>query len=206
MADRSFLVNRRFLLHARVEKTQLRAGFRSGGMRASVRKLCAMPTREHPTQPSLLDRLYQAAYFVAYRMVRAYWRVRHPTTKGALVAIWSRGEVLLVKNSYVPYYSAPGGYVRPQESGREAALRELVEEVGVSARAEDLTLALDVTHEWEGKHDHVQIFHLMVEQRPLVQIDHREVVEASWFSPRAVVSLDVFPPLKRAIASHSNVV
>jgi 8-oxo-dGTP diphosphatase len=152
---------------------------------------------------TVLDRCYQLSYFVAYRLVRLYWRVRHPTTRGALVAIWSRGEVLLVRNSYVPYYSAPGGYVRPEESGREAAMRELAEEIGVTAGPEDLQLALDVTHEWEGKHDHVQIFHLTLSERPVIRIDHREVIEAGWFSPEDVSLLDVFPPLKRAIASNA---
>jgi len=134
--------------------------------------------------------------------MRTYWRLRKPTTNGALVAIWSRGEVLLVRNSYVPYYSAPGGYIRPSESGREAALRELVEEVGVSVGPDQLELALDVTHEWEGKLDHVQIFNLQVSERPAVHIDHREVVEASWFDPRRALQLEhVFPPLRRVIAS-----
>ncbi|MEY4514371.1 MAG: hypothetical protein RLZZ450_6493 [Pseudomonadota bacterium] len=137
--------------------------------------------------------------------MRTYWRVRRPTTKGALVAIWSQGEVLLVRNSYVPYYSAPGGYVRPTESAREAALRELLEEVGVEVRPEELELALDVTHEWEGKLDHVQIFNLQVSERPSVQIDHREVIEATWFSPSPVLALPkVFPPLRRVIAAKAD--
>jgi ADP-ribose pyrophosphatase YjhB (NUDIX family) len=157
--------------------------------------------RLYSATPSLRDRVVQLFYFVAYRAMRVYWRVRHPSTKGALVAIWSRGQVLLVRNSYLRYYSAPGGYVRPQENAREAALRELLEEVGMSARAEDLELALDVTHEWEGKRDHVQIFNLKVDERPVLRIDHREVVEAAWFAPGDVLGLDVFPPLKRAIAS-----
>lgn len=181
-------------------------------------KLRPMPTAEDETRheaprsasarlrarfdsPRFVDRVVQVCYFIAYRAMRLYWRMRHPSTKGALVAIWSGGQVLLVRNSYLPYYSAPGGYVRPQENAREAALRELLEEVGMSARAEDLELALDVTHEWEGKRDHVQIFNLKVADRPVVRIDHREVVEAGWFAPGDVHGLDVFPPLKRAIES-----
>jgi ADP-ribose pyrophosphatase YjhB (NUDIX family) len=153
-----------------------------------------------PSQATLLDRAFQAAYWGAYRLMRWYWKLRRPATNGALVAIWSGGEVLLVKNSYVPYYSAPGGYVRPDESGRDAALRELAEEVGVFVRPEQLELAADVTHEWEGKLDHVQIFNLMVGERPVVRIDHREVIEASWVRPEQAAQLNVFPPLKKVIA------
>lgn len=155
---------------------------------------------------SLVDRAFQLGYQVAYQLMRTWWRVRKPTTNGALVAIWSRGQVLLVRNSYVPYYSAPGGYVRPAESGRDAALRELLEEIGVTVRPEDLELALDVTHDWEGKRDHVQIFNLRVAERPAVHIDHREVIEAAWFDPKQVLQLNVFPPLRRVIASSVGVV
>jgi 8-oxo-dGTP diphosphatase len=161
-----------------------------------------MSSDENASKATLVDRGFQIGYQLAYRLLRAYWRVRRPTTNGALVAIWSRGEVLLVRNSYVPYYSAPGGYIRPAESGRDAALRELNEEVGVKVRPDQLELALDTTHEWEGKLDHVQIFNLNVAERPVVHIDHREVVEATWFAPKRVLELKhVFPPLRRVIES-----
>jgi len=150
---------------------------------------------------TLVDRMYQLAYTCAYRTLRTYWRIRRPMTHGALVAIWSRGQVLLVRNSYVPYYSAPGGYVRRGESGREAAMRELEEEVGVRVRPEQLELALEETLPWEGKRDHVQIFNLVMDERPTIRIDRREVIAASWFERGAVRDLDVFPPLKRVIES-----
>ena len=37
---------------------------------------------------------------------------------------------------YVPYYSLPGGYVHRDETGRQAAARELFEETGVRVRSE----------------------------------------------------------------------
>jgi ADP-ribose pyrophosphatase YjhB (NUDIX family) len=149
--------------------------------------------------PTFVDRGFQVAYVCAYRLMRTYWHLRHPTTHGSLVAIWNRGEVLLVRNSYVPYYGLPGGYVRRGESARDAALRELFEEVGVSAQPENLRLLLEETHEWEGKHDHVQIFALDLPSRPPIAVDNREVVEASWWSPARALSLDLFPPLRHAL-------
>jgi 8-oxo-dGTP pyrophosphatase MutT (NUDIX family) len=132
-------------------------------------------------------------------MMRAYWRVRRPTTHGSLVALWNSGEVLLVRNSYVSYYCVPGGYVRAGETGRDAALRELFEEVGITARGDDLEALHEETHEWEGKHDHVQFFSLELPSRPEVKVDHREVVDASWFSVDRALALDLFPPLRRAL-------
>ena len=152
--------------------------------------------------PTPIDRAFQRGYAVAYRLMRSYWRWRHPVTHGALVAIWNAGEVLLVRNSYIPYYSAPGGYLRRHESPRLAAARELVEEVGTRISPNQLELALEVTHEWEYKTDHVCIFNLELPARPPIRIDHREVVEARWFTPAEALKLDVFPPLKRVIEAR----
>jgi ADP-ribose pyrophosphatase YjhB (NUDIX family) len=156
-------------------------------------------TTRHQSGPTLVDRGFQLAYVCAYQLMRRYWALRHPTTHGALVALQNGGEFLLVRNSYVPYYSLPGGYVRKSETAREAALRELSEEVGVSAQSHELELVLDETHEWEGKHDHVEIFVLQVPTRPNIAVDHREVVEASWWKPERALSLNLFPPLRRVL-------
>jgi 8-oxo-dGTP diphosphatase len=152
--------------------------------------------------PTPVDRAFQLAYQVAYRLMRIYWRVRRPTTQGALIAVWHAGEVLLVQNSYVPYLSAPGGYVGRKEAPTAGAVRELREEVGIEARPEQLVLALDLTHDWEGKRDHVRIYHLDLAQRPRLRIDHREVVQATWHRPERAIELNVFPPLKRVIETR----
>lgn len=150
-------------------------------------------------EPTLVDRGFQLAYLGAYRVMRTYWKLRHPTTHGTLVAMWNEGHILLVRNSYVPYYSLPGGYLRRGETAKQAALRELEEEVGVSARNEQLDLVLEETNDWEGKRDHVQIFSIDLPNRPRVAVDHREVIEASWWSPERALSVALFPPLRRVI-------
>ncbi len=152
------------------------------------------------SDPTLVDRGYQLAYVCAYRAMRTYWKLRRPTTHGSLVALWNRGEVLLVRNSYVPYYSLPGGYLRRGETARSAAVRELREEIGLSAAPDALVPVLDRTHEWEGKHDHVEIFALDVPIRPDIGVDHREVVEASWWRPERALTRPLPPFANRARA------
>jgi len=115
------------------------------------------------------------------------------------VALWNRGELLLVRNSYVPYYCLPGGYVRRGETGEQAALRELAEEVGVATTPDRLALALEEHHEWEGKRDHVLIYAIELDERPAVQVDHREVIEASWCSPESALARTLFPPVRHML-------
>jgi ADP-ribose pyrophosphatase YjhB (NUDIX family) len=131
--------------------------------------------------------------------MRTYWSLRHPKTHGALIAIWNAGELLLVRNSYVPYYSMPGGYVSSGETGRDAAQRELREEVSLSVKPEQLELVLDEHHEWEGKREHIEIYSVELTQRPALQIDNREVIEATWVSPKRALELDLFPPIRRVL-------
>jgi len=159
----------------------------------------AASTATSPTAATPVDRLFQLGYKLAYRLMRTAWRLTNPLTHGALVLIWSGGEVLLVRNSYVPYFSAPGGFVKPGEDAREAARRELIEEVGLDVQPDALSLALELTHPWEYKRDHVKIFELTLDERPVVHVDHREVVEALWVSPQDALELNVFPPLQRVI-------
>jgi 8-oxo-dGTP pyrophosphatase MutT (NUDIX family) len=131
--------------------------------------------------------------------MRTYWSLRHPKTHGALIALFNGGELLLVRNSYVPYYSLPGGYVNGSETGRDAARRELREEVNLTVAPDQLELVLDEHHEWEGKREHIEIFCVELPERPVLRIDNREVIDASWFSPERALTLDLFPPIRRVL-------
>lgn len=151
------------------------------------------------TGPTVVDRSFQLAYKVAYRLMRVYWGVRRPSTHGALVTLWHQGEVLLVQNSYVSYRSLPGGYVGRHETGPEAAVRELREEVGIATTTDQLEKVFDEVKDWEGKRDHVEIFALELDRRPIIRIDHREVVAANWFSPERALELNLFPPIRTVL-------
>lgn len=153
-------------------------------------------TYSTPSGPTIVDRSFQLAYKVAYRMMRVYWGVRRPATHGALVTLWHQGQVLLVQNSYVSYRSLPGGYVGRYETGPEAAVRELREEIGIKATTEQLVKVFDEVKDWEGKRDHVEIFALELDRRPEIKIDHREVVSAEWYSPEQALELNLFPPIR----------
>jgi 8-oxo-dGTP diphosphatase len=151
----------------------------------------------------MIDALYRLAYRSAYRMARVYWTLFNPLHHGALVALWHEGKILLIRNSYVDYFSLPGGYVRRGEQPRDAAVRELREEVSLSVDPEQLELRVDETNDWEGRQDHVVIFELCVTDPPRIQVDNREVIAAEFVSPEDALSRRLFPPLRRLVEQHA---
>src|SRR5262245_38500630 len=73
----------------------------------------------------------RAGYRLVYRAALVWWFIRRPHTAGSVVAIWSGGRVLLVRTSYRPHYSLPGGFTRSSETPAAGAARELHEELGL---------------------------------------------------------------------------
>ena len=60
------------------------------------------------------------------------------------------GRVLLVKPTYKQGWDIPGGYVEPGESPKQAALRELREELGISPAIGRLLIVDWAPHPNEG--------------------------------------------------------
>jgi len=153
---------------------------------------------------TMLDACFRLAYRFAYQGARVYWHVFRPQNHGALVALWHQGSVLLVKNSYVDYFSLPGGNVRKAESAVDTAVRELKEEINLTVDGAQLRTVLDHNHEWQGRPDHVVIFELDVDQRPQLAVDNREVVSAEWLSPQDALARNLFPPLRLVIENRMS--
>ncbi|MCK6547848.1 NUDIX hydrolase [Myxococcota bacterium] len=151
------------------------------------------------TTPALTDLAYQRFYRTAYKLMKVYWAAARPKTHGALVALWHGGRVLLVRQSYLDYHSLPGGYVKRGETAKQAAVRELREELGLTTTEDRLALVLDVTHEWNQHLDHVEVFALELDEPPVVTVDHREVVDARFYTVEEALALDLFPPLRAVL-------
>jgi 8-oxo-dGTP diphosphatase len=147
----------------------------------------------------VIDLLWRFGLRLAYALVRLHYALLHPRVRGALVVLRHGGEVLVLRNSYRRAWSLPGGGVRRGEAGREAARRELREEIGLQAAAAQLRPLRPVDLEWEGKRDHVELFELPVEARPAVAIDRREVVEARFLPIAEALALELIPPARCAL-------
>jgi 8-oxo-dGTP diphosphatase len=152
---------------------------------------------------ALIDKGFQSAYWVAHRLLRAYWFVRNPQTQGALAAVWHAGQVLVVKNSYRTQYTLPGGYVRPGESAAEAAVRELMEEVNIRCASSSMEQVYSGEHPFEFRQDALTIVEAELPNRPVPRVDNREVVWAGFLSPSELLKLPIVPHLSEYLAAKA---
>lgn len=116
-----------------------------------------------------------------YPLAGLWWRLRRPRHKGALVAVYVGGALLLLKSSYRTKWNFPGGGLRRGETPEAAARRELMEEIGLAANG--LRPAGEVTGNWGGPRTQVHFFELRLDRRPELRLDNREIIAARWVSP-----------------------
>jgi 8-oxo-dGTP pyrophosphatase MutT (NUDIX family) len=82
----------------------------------------------------VIDWLLRVAVTAAHRLLKVGWFVRRPKTFGAhAVALTPAGRLVLVKLRYAPGWRLPGGGRSESEDPRDAAVRELREEIGMSS-------------------------------------------------------------------------
>ncbi len=140
--------------------------------------------------------IIRAAYRFGYLLLRAWWFVRRPQTRGAAVALWHEGRVLLVRTSYRNCYSLPGGFARRGEPGEQAARRELWEEVGIELPAQTLRHAWHGTVRFESRQDTVDIWEAPLEVVPPLHLSGREIVWAGWMTSSEALAQRLLPHLR----------
>ncbi len=93
---------------------------------------------------------------------------------------------MVVQHSYRPGYSLPGGLIKKREDPNEAACRELREEVGIVIRPDEL---IQISDERIGRFDDY-IFEYRPVERPQIEIDNWEIVEAQFVDPAGIPDKD----------------
>ena len=158
-----------------------------------------------PVHPTSIDRGIQLGFIVAHRMLRAYWAVRRPQTRGALVAVWNASELLIVKNSYRNEHTLPGGYRRRGETPEEAGARELAEECALYIDPRCIREAYHGVHPFEFRKDDVTIVETEIETRPAqIGIDYREVTWAGFKPPEEILRMRIVPHLREYLEQRTK--
>ena len=121
---------------------------------------------------------------------------KNPLPATCVVAIDSRQQMLLVKRKVEPkigQWCLPGGFMELGESPEQAALRELKEETGLSARIE---LLLGVTTNPSDRYDTVLMIGYLVTGITGEPAPGDDASQLAWFDP------DRLPPV--AFQSHRH--
>jgi ADP-ribose pyrophosphatase YjhB (NUDIX family) len=134
---------------------------------------------------------------------RTYRRMRGGQTLGVRgLVLDGQDRVALIMHTYIDRWHLPGGGVKRNETFRQAMIRELSEEIGVTdVRVERI---LGIYHNTTDlKDDHVVVFVARttadrVELRPP---DSFEIQEARWFSLDALPG-DISPATARRIGEY----
>ena len=161
-------------------------------------------TRPPVSRPTALDRAYQSVFRLGYRLVRRWWRLTRPRSRGAFVAVWAQGRILTLQNSYVSFRSFPGGGIRRHEAPSAAAARECREEVGLAVSPASLQLEFVTEQDWEGKKDVVWMYRIELEEAPPLRVDHREVVEARFMVPSEALAGPLFWPARKHLEEQDK--
>lgn len=148
--------------------------------------------------------LIHHAYRAVHGLRRLWWWLRRPTNHGTMVAVWCGTRVLLVRTSYRPGWTLPGGFVERGESLAQAAARELAEEVGIVVDVEELRETEVIFHTTEHLKDHVHIFEARFAAIPPVTVDGREVVEAAFVEQQQAHERQLFLPVREYLSRRSR--
>lgn len=116
--------------------------------------------------------------------MRSYWRIRRPLTMGVRAAVLdAEGRVLLVRHTYMPGWFLPGGGIERRETARDALVRELDEEVGVTLAGDPEFVGLYANFR-EFKSDHVALF--AVRAFTMAPRRSSEIAAFDFFAPDAL--------------------
>ncbi len=143
-----------------------------------------------------VDCLYRIGFRSLYTAALAWWAIRRPTTRGSLVAIWRNDRVLMVRTSYRSGMQLPGGFRHGTESAQETAIRETREEVDLDLPPDALGAPQTFFQTFEYRRDAIDIFDVHLDTDVLCTIDHREIVEMAYLTPRDALASTSVPALR----------
>jgi 8-oxo-dGTP diphosphatase len=88
------------------------------------------------------------------------------------------------------------------ETAREAASRELTEELQLVIPPAAFTLGWHGSRRFESREDTVTIWEVLLDEPPPIRVDGRELVRADWKTPAEARSLRLLPHVREYLASR----
>lgn len=125
-------------------------------------------------------RTLRVAYRAGYRVLRPWWFVTRPRTRGMKVVVRCGDEVLLIQHTYARrgQWDLPGGFLRPGEDPEVALARELEEELGVAA--ERVVPIADLPSRFDHKRERLHVYAADVAPGAAVTPSEAEIEAVCW--------------------------
>ncbi|MCP4077412.1 MAG: NUDIX domain-containing protein [Gammaproteobacteria bacterium] len=155
---------------------------------------------------TLLDKAFRILYRIAYQGHLAVNFFLRPKTRGAYIAVWLDGKILLIRNSYKSVFTLPCGGIGRGESVVDAARRELLEEVGLDLPVAAFRQVFQKINHTEYKQDHISLFEVQLEVLPRLRPDGREVVWIGFRGSMEALDMPLFPPVRDYLNQQQPVV
>ena len=148
----------------------------------------------------IVKRLPDTAFHLFYKLVHAgliaFSFVFRPAVRGVNVVLRQGQHFLLVKNSYRKRLSFPGGYVKSGESPKDAAVREVAEEMGLAISPNQLKHARQYRLAVHFKRETIDIYEMEIGRKTTFTIDNREVVWAGFMTTETALANVLCAPAK----------
>lgn len=129
-----------------------------------------------------------------------WFRLSRPMTLGVRAIVENeRGEVVLVRHTYVDGFYLPGGGVEKNETSLQALERELEEEAGLQLTSGAELIGVFSNHA-NMRNDHVLVY-FAKNWTSVTLIDRGEIAEVVWVDPRHPPD-DATAGTKRRLAEH----
>ncbi len=141
--------------------------------------------------------VYRQLLRIGNWLFQTYCYFAQPTRRGAYVAVWWDSRILLIQNSYRTALTLPSGGIDSLETPLAGASRELKEEVGIVVENDKIKYLSKFVLDHDNIHDEVFVFELTFKNRPVIQIDNREVTDARFEPLRTALTLNL-----SAVAAH----
>jgi mutator protein MutT len=127
------------------------------------------------------DRPRSFAQRMLTRLLHVYFRIARGMTFGVrAVVLNERGEVFLIRHTYVPGWHFPGGGVEVGETAEESLERELSEEAGIAPIERPVLHGLFFNRRI-SRRDHVAVYVVRRFRVDHVKQPDREIAEAGFF-------------------------